>query len=348
MEMKTSRLLLVPFVLAVMAVLTAGCGGGSSGSVPGGAVAMVGSTQITTAQFNRLVNVGLARYRAQKQPLPKPGSAAYTTIKDEAITFLVQQEQLHQEAQKLGVTVTQKEINARLALIKKTYYHGSEKRFLADLKAHYLSFSEFVLYEVEPPLLAQEIQTKVTSSVKVSKAAAETYYNQNKATQFTTQAETTRSVRHILVDSKSLAKQLEKKLANGASFAKLAKKYSKDTTSAAHGGKLTAVKGQLVKPFQKVAFSLKTGAISQPVHSVYGWHIIQALGPIKNTPAHVTPFSKAESQIRSTLASQQKQVVWSNWLAKLTKDFKGRIHYQAGYAPPATTTSSVPTPTTTG
>jgi parvulin-like peptidyl-prolyl isomerase len=101
-----------------------------------------------------------------------------------------------------------------------------------------------------------------------------------------------------------------------------------------------------VGPFDKATFSLKTREISQPVHSVYGWHIIQALSPI--TPARTQPFAKVASEIQTSLAGQQKQVVWSDWLAKLAKDFKGKIHYQAGYAPPVTTTSSVPAPTTTG
>ena len=87
----------------------------------------------------------------------------------------------------------------------------------------------------------------------------------------------TREVRHILVNSKSLADTIETKLKNGASFAALAKKYSKDTGSAAQGGKLCVAHGgtsgacqQTVPPFDKAAFSLKTDELSQPVKSVYG------------------------------------------------------------------------------
>src|SRR5207253_8943837 len=63
----------------------------------------------------------------------------------------------------------------------------------------------------------------------------------------------------------SLATQLESRLKGGESFASLAKKYSKDPSSAKVGGKLTITKGQTVAPFDKVAFSLKTGETSPPV-----------------------------------------------------------------------------------
>ena len=163
----------------------------------------------------------------------------------------------------------------------------------------------------------------------------------------------TREVRHILVNSKSLAETIETKLKNGASFAALAKKYSKDTGSAAQGGKLCVAHGgtsgacqQTVPPFDKAAFSLKTNEISQPVHSVYGWHIIQALGAVK--PAHTQTFAEVKSQIEANLASQQKQTAWQAWLAKMAKDFKGKVTYQTGYAPATTTTPTAPAPTTTG
>ena len=77
------------------------------------------------------------------------------------------------------------------------------------------------------------------------------------------------------------------------------KQYSKDTGSAAQGGKLCVAHGgtsgacsQTVAPFDKAAFSLKTNEISQPVKSVYGWHVIQALGPVK--AAHTQTFAAGQ------------------------------------------------------
>jgi len=349
MEMKTR----LPFLLlsTVLVALLAACGGGgNSGPVPADAIAQVGSVPITKASFDALLSVACARYKAQGQDCPKVGTPTYASLRDSAVTFLVQQEELTQEAKKLGVTVTQKDIDKQVEQIKKTYYKGSEKQFEDALKKAGVTLAPLEQYELGPNLLGQKLQAKVTSDVKVSDAAAQKYYDQNK-TSFTTPK--TREVRHILVNSKSLADQIETKLQNGASFAALVKQYSKDTGSVPQGGKLCAAHGQsrgaciqTVPPFDKAAFSLKTHEISQPVHSVDGWHVIQALGPVK--PAHTLTFAEAKSEIQANLASQQKQTAWQAWLAKMAKDYKGKVTYQTGYAPATTTTPTAPAPTTTG
>ncbi|HZT53793.1 MAG TPA: peptidylprolyl isomerase, partial [Gaiellaceae bacterium] len=114
-------------------------------------------------------------------------------------------------------------------------------------------------------------------------------------------------------------------------------------------GNYTAVEGRDDPAFDKAAFSLKTRQISPPVRSQFGWHIIQALGPVEKTPARVQPFSQVEAQIEQNLLQQKKSQLWQEWLTKLAEDFKGKVAFQSGYAPP--TTATVPgstTPTTTG
>jgi foldase protein PrsA len=279
------------------------------------------------------------------------GTAAYSQLRDQAVTFLVQEEELQQEADKLGVSVSQSDLNKRLALITKTYYKGSTAKLNAALKKDDITVAQLEQYNLKPTLLSEKLNAKVTKDVTVSSSDAQKYYNQNK-TSFS-QPET-REVRHILVNSKGLALQIEAKLKAGQDFAKLAKKYSKDTGSAQQGGKLCVAHGgssgsciQTVPPFDKAAFSLKTGQTSAPVKSQYGWHIIQALQPIK--PAHTQSFKEVEAQIKSNLEQQQKQTAWTNWLAKVKKDYEGKVHYQTGYAPATTTTPTIPTtPTTTG
>jgi foldase protein PrsA len=350
MEMKTRLPFLLLSALMLVSLLAACGGGGNSGPVPADAIAQVDGTPVSKTSFTALLSVACARYKAQGQACPKVGTPTYSSLRDSAVTFLVQQEELTQEAKKLGVTVTQKDIDKQVEQIKKTYYQGDEKKFEDALKKDDITLSELEQYELRPNLLGQNLQAKVTSDVKVSDAAAQKFYNANKSTYVTPK---TREVRHILVNSKSLAETIETKLKNGASFAALAKKYSKDTGSAVHGGKLCAAHGgtlgacfQTVPPFDKSAFSLKTNEISQPVHSVDGWHIIQALADVK--PGHKQTFAEVKSSIETNLAGQQKQTAWQAWLAKMAKDFKGKVTYQTGYAPATTTTPTAPAPTTTG
>ncbi|MED3602730.1 peptidylprolyl isomerase [Bacillus subtilis] len=80
---------------------------------------------------------------------------------------------------------------------------------------------------------------------------------------------------HILVADKKTAEEVEKKLKKGEKFEDLAKEYSTDS-SASQGGDLGwFAKDGMVAEFSKVAFNLKTGEISDPVKTKYGYHIIK-------------------------------------------------------------------------
>lgn len=65
-------------------------------------------------------------------------------------------------------------------------------------------------------------------------------------------------------------------LKNGADFAELAKKCSDDRGSAERGGALGQFgKGMMIPDFEKAAYALKAGEMSEPVKSTVGWHIIK-------------------------------------------------------------------------
>lgn len=82
---------------------------------------------------------------------------------------------------------------------------------------------------------------------------------------------------HILVNTEQEAKETFEELADGASFASLARQKSL-CPSRKNGGDLgTFGRGQMVKPFENAAFSLEKGQTSQPVKTEFGWHIIKRL-----------------------------------------------------------------------
>src|SRR3954452_4801530 len=108
MEMKTRLPFLLLSALLLVVLLAACGGGGNSGPVPAEAVAQIDGTPVTKTDFTALMSVACARYKAQGQACPKVGTPTYSSLRDSAASFLVQQEDLTQEAKKLGVTVTQK------------------------------------------------------------------------------------------------------------------------------------------------------------------------------------------------------------------------------------------------
>ena len=169
----------------------------------------------------------------------------------------------------------------------------------------------------------------MTASVKLSDAEIQEYYNTHKSDYVQPES---RDVRHILVPKKALADSLYAQLKSGANFAQLAKRYSKDPGSAANGGKLTVSKGQTVPEFDKTAFSLKTGQLSTPVKTQYGYHIIQALSAVKVSTK--TPLSKVRASIKQQLEQQKKNDKVTKWLEDTKKDYcSGKIKYQVGYQP---------------
>jgi len=81
---------------------------------------------------------------------------------------------------------------------------------------------------------------------------------------------------HILVKDEKTANMIEQKLKNGSKFEDLAKQYSTDPGSKDKGGDLGYFGQGVMDPtFEKAAYSLKVGEISQPVHTQFGYHIIK-------------------------------------------------------------------------
>jgi len=335
-----------PLLLVVLGLAVAGCGGSSSESssdVPSGAVATVNGTEISKTQFDALLAQAQQSYKSQKRTFPKAGTPEYQTLQQQALDFLVQRAEYAQKAQQLGVKVTDKQVDARLVQLKKQYFSGSEKKYKEQLKQQGLTDAQ-VRADLRAQLISEGIYNKVTGNVKISDSDLKAYYDQH-PDQYTVKP--SRAVRHILVKDKATADKLYAQLKGGADFATLAKKYSQDPGSKAQGGKLTISKGQTVPPFDKAAFSLKTNELSKPVHTQYGWHLIQPLAAVKG--GKKTPFSQVEDAIRQQLLQQKKSDSMSKWTADLKTEYAKKVTYGAGFTPPPTTTSTVSTiPTTTG
>src|SRR6266496_3655579 len=313
---------LVP-ILALVAAFAAACGGGDGApeSVPSDAVAVVGGDTITKVSYNQTLDQAKRSYKAQNKPFPKPGTATYGAVRSQIILFLVERSEYMQKAKDLGITVSDKDVEARLNQIKQQYFGAGAT-----------------------PGSKPKTQAQID---KVSDSDAKKYYvDHNSQYQQPAQPES-RDVRHILVKSNAVALTVYSKLKAGGDFSKLALKYSIDPSKTT-GGRLTVCKEKTVScplktvaPFEKTAFSLKTNEISKPVHTQFGWHVIQAVGPV-NPPRKATtiPFDQVKAAIKQQQLQQKKQDAFTKWWNDTKKDFAKKTKYQVGYEPPASATQT--------
>src|SRR5262249_42922525 len=88
-------------------------------------------------------------------------------------------------------------------------------------------------------------------------------------------------------------------------FADKAKELSIDKTSGAKGGDLGKFgQGRMVPEFERAAFALKPGEMSEPIKSQYGWHIILVN---EREEGDRKPFDQGKEQIKTTLRNKQLQ-----------------------------------------
>lgn len=327
-------ILLVP--VAVLGL--AACGGSESGDVPSNAVAVVTKCDapVTKSDYNAILNQARTNYTQSKRPFPEPGTQEYQGVQNQIVGYLVMREGYICEGEKMGLEASGDDIDKGLNDLIKQYYQGDRDKYEQDLKKQHLSEDQ-VRKQVEMQVVQRKIFDKVTADVKVSDDDIRKYYNQNKE-QYTNAA--TRSVRHILVKKRSLADELEQRLRNGADFAALARQYSVDPGSKKRGGKLDLAQGQTVPAFDKLAFKLKKGEISEPVHTQFGWHIIQALTPVK--PANVQTLAQVRNSIREIIVQSKKSQKAQQWAEKFRTELQkpSAVRYQAGFQPPKQTSTT--------
>ena len=344
--LRNRRLALLVVCCAALVGIAAGCGGDSSSSsdVPKGAIASVDGQPVTQAQLDKAVEQYNRSAKKAGQPAIKCCSGEWTTaLQTKIVPYLVQRSEFEQQAKKLGVVVTAKEIDGEITKIVKQYFNGSTKKFLEAAKKQGSTLAD-VKDSISLNLLQQKVTEKLTAGVKITDSEAHDYYEKNINNY---KKPTSRDLAHILVKTKAKADKIYKELQNGGNFAVLAKKNSTDTGSAVNGGKLgVQAASALVKPFSDVAFKLKTGELSKPVQTQFGWHIIKALGPV--IPASTTPFAQEKAAIVQQLKQAKDADATSKWQTQMVSYYKDKVDYaKKDYAPPQTTapaaTSLAPT-----
>ncbi|SHM09833.1 foldase protein PrsA [Caldanaerovirga acetigignens] len=280
-----------PITLIIMAILllfsSVGCSNSSSGKE---IVAKVGDERISKDQLYDVM---------------------VKSIGKQALEYLIAQKIIDLEAKKENIKVLDEEIERELEKVYK--YYGGKEAFIKNLQVSGYSLQDF------KKDIAMQIKVKklLEPKIKISEEELKDYFEQNK--DYFSQEKEIRA-RHILVDDEKTANEIYKRLKVGEDFSKLASEYSEDETTKNQGGDLGFFKrGEMVKEFEDVAFSLKEGEFSSPVKTQYGYHIIK-VEEIKE--AKQANFDESREKIKEILLNQKVQEQYDAWMQGLYEQYK--------------------------
>ncbi len=111
----------------------------------------------------------------------------------------------------------------------------------------------------------------------------------------------------VVVEKKKAAQAIADRVKKGEDFAKLAKELSEDPSAKENSGDLNFFgKEQMVPEFSEAAFKMKTGEISDPVRSQFGYHIIKVTD---RHDAGTVPLEKVKPKLLAYLKSQKVEAL---------------------------------------
>ncbi len=238
--------------------------------------------------------------------------AMYNQVGKSVLDDLITRRLIAQEAKKLGLTVTEADIDEEIQRIIDENFMGMEDQFEQLLEQYGLTM-ESVRNDARVKLMARKI---AETQLEISDEELKEYFADNQE-KFNIPAEV--KARHILVKTEEEALEVIDLLNGGADFAELAKERSEDPGSKDQGGELGFFKpGEMQQEFEDAAFSMEIGEISEPVESWYGFHVIEVLE--KKSGREVT-FDEVKDQVYEEMAEEK--------IYKLIQDLIGRLRAEA-------------------
>jgi peptidyl-prolyl cis-trans isomerase C len=162
---------------------------------------------------------------------------------------------------------------------------------------------KLMLENEERTLIAVQAAEKIAAE-KVTDEAIQAAYDESYAKQ---EPGTEYNAAHILVETQEEAQAIVDELSGGADFATIAKERSKDPGSGQNGGDLGWFGlGMMVPEFEQAVVALEPGAVSAPVQSQFGWHVIKLN---ETRPLPIPTLEEVREEIATGLEQQAVEAV---------------------------------------
>jgi parvulin-like peptidyl-prolyl isomerase len=333
------RLGLVVFgaLFVVLFVVIAVAVGIGQPSVPSGDAAIVKSVSdgnVSEAEFKRAL---LQVAAAQSKKAPKPGSKKYEELKTQALGELLDAIWIGGEAEELGLSVTDKQIETELANVKKQNF-PTEKAYQEFLKTSRFTQQD-VDDRVELQIFSQEIQKQITEETPLpSSAEIADFYETNKATQYTVKP--SRDVRIVVNRNEAKAKEAKEALDEDdspASWKKVAAKFSSDPTTKSKGGLQKEISEELLQgPLKKAIYGSATGEVVGPVSFQGNYFVVEVE---KLNPGKIKELAEVKSEISTQLAQQKQQEFFTEFVSGYQEKWRSRTYCASEFTSTSSSTA---------
>jgi peptidyl-prolyl cis-trans isomerase SurA len=231
----------------------------------------------------------LYQFLAQSKAQPDP--AEVDTLRRQVLEQLINEKLIVAEAKRAGLSASDAEINRQIdeALRQKKEALGGEAAFQEQLRAENTTEAlvrERYRQQLQRELLARRMVEKALPRKTVSPSEAEAYFKlhpdkfPNRPGEVRLQVIQIPTTPDSASDAHGKAAALEarRRITSGEKFAKVAAEISEDPGSARSGGDLGFfTRGSMEPSLEDAAFSLKIGELSTPIHTAFGWHLIEVL-----------------------------------------------------------------------
>ena len=191
----------------------------------------------------------------------------------------------------------------------------AQKLFLLDAQKNLYerepAFKE-QLQKVKEDMLTNYAISKAVDNVRVKDEEVKKYFDEN-TDKF--KADVVYNANHILVDSEEKAKELSDKIKAGdISFETAAREHSTCPSGQTGGDLGDFGKGQMVPEFEKACDDMEVGAISDPVKTQFGWHVIRLN---KKGTGDPVSFDDVKNDIKEALLAQKQQAAYQSKVNQL-------------------------------
>jgi peptidyl-prolyl cis-trans isomerase SurA len=241
--------------------------GGQTAALGGQVVAVVNGVAISREEFES----SLAHAERSFSPKPEERAALAQRVLEKMVT----DELLIQHARSRGIQVTTEEVERKLEEIARA--GGGEAALEGFLRQSGLDPAR-MRANLERNLVIERLAEQIRASARVSPREVEEYYRAHKG-EFLEGGSVV--LAHILFregkeDPLERAQKVRAQIQAGLAFEEATKKHSDDALTRQRGGALgTLRRGEMLPELEAAAFSLKEGAVSPPVKSSRGVHLLR-------------------------------------------------------------------------